>query len=872
MSPAGAWVTSTAALLALAAGACGPPASRLAVRAISEDPPPLPDRRDLFVETAREVWPVVDAAPISQPGDSNPPLAELEVDFEASDVQVVEVEQRGLERGSLVLFWRTDHGAGGPDPSRIIQAERTPASERSRLRFEVAGDPRWRGRIERLSLFTESRKRPEVRVSAVRALQRDPDAARIAKISATAWKVSLGRDLRDGFLLPPGTPWTYRTAVFPSSTLRFAYGVEPGMRSAVHFVARSQVDGQAPVEIFRSPAVGAEVASGTWHEAAIKLERWSGKEARISIEAVASGEADPRFGFPLLANPEIEVAGEAPSRPNVLLVSIDTLRADHLSSYGYARSTSPRLDRWAARRAIRYETAIAAAPSTLPSHASMLTGLDAARHGVHHDPLPLELTTLPERLRTLGYRTVALTGGGYVDPSFGFGQGFDTYRSWLWGEHREQELEANVDWAVRWLESRPAGPFFLFLHTYEVHPPFRARTAFRDWNGSDPLAPLLWVAAPSARPESGYRSEHPSRFEYRTSDPSAPTTGQGTTQAAIDRYDSSIAFVDLQVDRLLSALRAIGFEDRTLVVVTSDHGESFGEHGLAGHGYLYEDNLRVPLFIAFPNGRGRGEVERRMVRSIDITPTAIAIAGLPPIELLDGRSLAPQVGNPSAPPPGVAWSYASNSNHGLALRRPNGLEIHFDNTLWPPAFGATKIYDLTADPLEANPLAGDPRESVLRQLVTRQLEAVAPGLRLRLENPTSRAATVLVESTWLSTTRVKGLGSAPLDAEWMGDGDFSLTLTPGEAADLLLEGDAGRSVGVRCVSEGASASPPLSLPALGPGGEARAAYDDRGWRSGEGTAPRCRVLARRVGANATGPSAELSPALELQLRSLGYLR
>ncbi len=152
-------------------------------------------------------------------------------------------------------------------------------------------------------------------------------------------------------------------------------------------------------------------------------------------------------------------------RPNIVLISVDTLRADRLS-----QATSPRIEAWAERRAVAFHNTVAQAPWTLPSHASMLTGSGALRHGVNHSyqVAPEELTTVAERLHAAGYTTAGIAGGAWLDPQYGLAQGIERYRGWSSEQRGDEELEAHAPLAARWLDELQE-PFFFFLHTFDVH-------------------------------------------------------------------------------------------------------------------------------------------------------------------------------------------------------------------------------------------------------------------------------------------------------------------------------------------------------------------------------------------------------------------
>ena len=305
----------------------------------------------------------------------------------------------------------------------------------------------------------------------------------------------------------------------------------------------------------------------------------------------------------------------------MLLVTIDTLRADHVGCYGHKEASTPTIDALAGR-GVRFETAVAHAPLTGPSHASILTGQIPLGHGFRNNSgftLSPQVRTAAEDFRQTGYRTAAFVSGFPLDRRFGFDRGFDTYDDHLpKGNDRrrtpyvERFADATTDAALRWLATpSPTGSasrWFLWVHYYDPHAPY------------EPPGDLA--------------------ERYRQ----AP-------------YDGEIAFVDRQLARLLHALEVANETARTVVIVTADHGESLGEHGEGTHGvFVYDATLRVPWVMAGPQIPA-GQVSRTVARSIDVLPTLADYAGLPRLSDVDGRSLRPAAdGHEMADAPSYAES------------------------------------------------------------------------------------------------------------------------------------------------------------------------------------------------------------------------
>jgi arylsulfatase A-like enzyme len=317
-------------------------------------------------------------------------------------------------------------------------------------------------------------------------------------------------------------------------------------------------------------------------------------------------------------------------RPNVILVSIDTLRADHLGCYGYRRPTTPHLDAFR-RQAVLVRELIAHAPSTLPAHASMFTSLVPQHHGASHThevPLPEQAVTLAEVLRGNGYRTAGVVASGQMVRAYGLGQGFDSYEELP----AELPFAATVRRGLSILDQRRAGPFFLFLHSYEVHHPY------------DPEREHLALIDP-AYAEGPLPSFSPEEL-WALSQGQVPAE---TLQRIVDAYDAEIRSMDEGFGELIAELSERGLLRDTVVAFTSDHGEELGEHGYVGwHSHtLYDELLRIPLLIRLAGGKRGGTLVDGTVRQIDLAPTLLALAGVPAPPAFQGRDLLPLIGRRS---------------------------------------------------------------------------------------------------------------------------------------------------------------------------------------------------------------------------------
>jgi arylsulfatase A-like enzyme/Flp pilus assembly protein TadD len=381
---------------------------------------------------------------------------------------------------------------------------------------------------------------------------------------------------------------------------------------------------------------------------------------------------------------------------NLLLVTLDTVRADHLGPYGYAAAETPNLDRLA-REGVRFASASSTVPLTLPAHATILSGLLPLQHGLHNNGagrFPETLPTLATDLKASGYRAGAFVAAFVLDRRFGLERGFDRYDDEIerdpdspGGLMAERPGAVVVDRALAWLAEAPSPdpPFFLWVHLYDAHAPY------------DPPEP--------------FRSRHAGR-----------------------PYDGEIASVDAQVGRLLQALEARGAAGRTLVAVMADHGEALGEHGEPTHGLLvYEATLRVPLLLRAPGVLASGKTVGAPVSLADVAPT---LAGLLAVPFADtpaaprGRDLSAALRSGGEPPPPELYAESEYPRTfgwaALASVRRGSLKLI--------AAPRPELYDLANDPGEQKNLAErDPR----RRDLEAHLEELRRGARAAAAAPAS---------------------------------------------------------------------------------------------------------------------------------------
>jgi arylsulfatase len=326
----------------------------------------------------------------------------------------------------------------------------------------------------------------------------------------------------------------------------------------------------------------------------------------------------------MLAGALAAVACGRELRPNVLLISIDTLRADHLKAYGYERETAPSLTRLAEEGA-RFSSSYAQSSSTVPTHASLFTGRYPFQHGSYHVGLPVpdaELT-LAEILSQHGYRTFAGTTSIRFRGRTGFEQGFEVF-------DRFDELEKNergaavTDRLLAWIDEGQE-PWFAFVHYFGPHQPYAPPEPYRSrWH------PGLSIPKPEGTSEYLYLHNRPDRV-----------VSPEVLAYLRALYDGEIRYLDVELERLFAALTPAA---STLVVVTSDHGEEFKEHGGLSHaGRLHEELLRVPLLVWWPGQIAAGTQIEALVETIDVLPTVLELVGAGRPEALPGRSFGAEL-------------------------------------------------------------------------------------------------------------------------------------------------------------------------------------------------------------------------------------
>jgi arylsulfatase A-like enzyme len=419
--------------------------------------------------------------------------------------------------------------------------------------------------------------------------------------------------------------------------------------------------------------------------------------------------------------------------PNVLLISIDSLRADHLHCYGYPRETSPAIDALASQ-GVRFQTVVSPSPWTLPAHVTLLTALPPVRHGVvdHDRTIAPDTVLLAEVLHGAGYATAGFAGGPYLHSSFGFGRGFEHYDDETVIEKPDYEIQKTAtsreslritaDWLEAWQRTRPDRPFFIFLHLWDVH---------YDYMPTPPYDTLF---------DPDYTGSI-SGFHFTDSPAVHPGMDPRDLAHIVALYDGEIRLTDEYVGRLVELLRTMRVLDDTIIVITSDHGDEFFEHGQKAHrNNLYDETILVPLVIRYPQRVPAGRVVPGQVRLMDVAPTVLALAGVPqpptfgagPPGVAAARDLSPSWLPDAVPSDVPAFSelhgrWRSMRTESAKLIRYVGSEpLWRDEEVWRRATQAPppqreQFFDLATDPAERLTLNGTQPE--LRSRLESGLEA-----------------------------------------------------------------------------------------------------------------------------------------------------
>jgi arylsulfatase A-like enzyme len=492
-----------------------------------------------------------------------------------------------------------------------------------------------------------------------------------------------------------------------ATALTFVAFLVPELLITVERIARGSF-----LRVLVATGAGALALMLVWCVTAFSLRRNDRNRSvggAIAFAAAALACAALLFGgLAKLVAPAGRVAAGAPElvgRPNILLISIDTLRADHVRSYGYHRETTPSLDRLAAEGA-RFESVASPSSWTLPTHLTMLTALPPEAHGVVQSTgvrLDASVLTLPELLWSAGYTTAGFVSGGYMDALYGYSQGFDLYDDYsssylCTGHYRSCEAGSVLFARVRdhlavWSDGDRERPFFIFLHMFDVHNDYLPAAPYREMFGASPEVDLTVGMLLDGIFDSG-----------------AVTDAQRDHLLAM--YDGEIRSTDDWIGRILGELEDHGVLDDTIVLVTSDHGEEFAEHDHWGHHHtLYDESLLVPLIMRFPKRIPGGRVISQQVSLADLAPTLLGLAEVEAPDNFGSGGPAARIARDLTP---LISGSALEWEESPAFGDLRGTLAYIRTRRWKlirnEEDGALELYDLRADPRERENLATVQRE------------------------------------------------------------------------------------------------------------------------------------------------------------------
>lgn len=409
--------------------------------------------------------------------------------------------------------------------------------------------------------------------------------------------------------------------------------------------------------------------------------------------------------------------------PDVLLISVDTVRADHLTTYGYARDTTPRIAELA-RESMVFERAYAPTPHTLSSHGSLFTGLYPISHGLvkRGTVLSPDVPTLAELLSAHGYHTAGFVNAYFLSPEFGFSRGFEHYDFAHDIDDFRDADATNAD-ILSWISGIGDGPLFLFAHFFDPH---------SDWNRLPYEAPAdfsdRFVGDPPDSFRAGNGKVWASRYLALLNRERTPVSAEARRHLS-DLYDAGLAYTDDRVGMLLDALESRGRLERTIIILTSDHGEEFQEHGRMLHTQNYEELMRVPLFVSLPEMRGLGGPScrgreggasarpgrvRGLVQHVDFLPTLAECIGFPAPERVQGSSFLSAVFGGATEREAVYFDTVGDAQRGIL--RADGWKL-----IESRRSGTKRLYHLETDPAEQQDRSS--RHPELVATLTEQLEA-----------------------------------------------------------------------------------------------------------------------------------------------------
>jgi len=440
-------------------------------------------------------------------------------------------------------------------------------------------------------------------------------------------KLKIGTVDINTLLAPPNSNYKFPVRIPENSILEFTYGIRrddellnrgEGRRRVTFTVVLEIKNGRK--EIFSKTLNLGPERSLVFNMKKIDLSEYVNENIVLYFQTRGSTNALAGWFNPVIYVPQQETK-------NILLISLDTLRADHVSCYGYPRETSPNIDQLAKDSAVFFNT-FATSSWTLPSHVSLMTALNCINHQVYHTDQKINpsILTLADVLREKDYFTGAITGGGFVSGSYGFNKGFDSYH--VRGDINALDQADKIGRAsLDWIRRHQDRNFFLFVHTYQIHSPYNSPAPYNKTF-------LSKDAGFQHFDQKKYRLYQENRFN--------PPPTDEFRQNIIDIYDAGILYTDeVLIKALVDELKALGLYDNTMIILLSDHGEEFYDHKGWAHSHsVYNEIIKVPLIIKFFASEHAGVKTKKYARLIDVMPTILDVLNITyPDQYSDGKNL-----------------------------------------------------------------------------------------------------------------------------------------------------------------------------------------------------------------------------------------
>ena len=440
-------------------------------------------------------------------------------------------------------------------------------------------------------------------------------------------KMVLGLSDINSLLAPPKSNFQFPVRISKNAFLEFTYGIvrdndfsrQEKQERRVRFRVILETEKRRIELLDKTLNLNTQKKLLVFNYKKADLSHYAGEEGNIYFTTDGDSKAQACWFNPVIYQP-------TETGTNIILISLDTLRADHLSCYGYPQKTSPHID-LLAKDSVLFSNTFAPSPWTLPSHISLMTSLNTINHQVYYNRQKIDssIMTLADFLRNRGYFTSAFTGGGFVSGIFGLNKGFDSYH--VRGQINSDDSASKVGQAaLEWIERNKDRDFFLFLHTYQIHTPYFSPEPYNET--------FLNENSEFKRIDPGELGlSRRRRFK---------TLSEVMRQNIIDLYDGCIRYTDEHlIMALIDKLKESNLYDRTMIILTSDHGEEFFEHKGWIHSHsVYNEVIKIPLIIKFPQSKYSGNKIDKFARLIDVMPTILDELDIDySDQLIDGESL-----------------------------------------------------------------------------------------------------------------------------------------------------------------------------------------------------------------------------------------